>query len=242
VVDTGIIEAIDQSICELHHNFIQQRLGTGTNNFAEQAAMSENQVEQGLTYGKQAIAPLLKKGCNVLILGEMGIGNTSSAAAILAAITTEPVEHCVGVGTGITPEQLLLKKQLITQALNRFDSSDPKVILREVGGFEITQMTGAIIAAAQAGICILIDGFIVSVAALVAVKMAPNVRDYLIFSHQSEESGHQLLLKTLTAKPLLNLGLRLGEGTGAALALPFLQAAAHFYNDMASFESAAVTV
>jgi len=242
VVDTGIIEAIDEPTDGLHHNVIQQRLGAGTKNFAEQAAMTESQVEQGLSYGEQTIEPLIKNGCTVLLLGEMGIGNTSSAAAILSALTKEPVELCVGIGTGINQEQLTLKKQLITQALARFDSSDPQTILQEVGGFEIVQMTGTIIAAAQAGIAILIDGFIVSTAALLAVRMAPNVRDYLIFAHQSEESGHQLLLKALDAKPLLNLGLRLGEGTGAALALPLLHAAAHFYNDMASFESAGVTV
>jgi nicotinate-nucleotide--dimethylbenzimidazole phosphoribosyltransferase len=250
VVDAGIIKAIDGALGEAadgqieqhHKNLITQRLGAGTKDFSHQSAMTAAQVEQGLFYGEQAIAVLLNNNCNVLMLGEMGIGNTSSAAAILSALTKAPVEKCVGIGTGINPEQLALKKQLITQALARFDSSDPKIILKEVGGFEIVQMTGAIIAAAQAGICILIDGFIVSTAALLAVNMAPNVRDYLIFAHQSAESGHQLLLEKLTAKPLLNLGLRLGEGTGAALALPLLNAAACFYNDMASFESAGVTV
>jgi nicotinate-nucleotide--dimethylbenzimidazole phosphoribosyltransferase len=246
VVDTGIIEAIDEEISEpseqAHKSLISQRLGAGTKNFAEQSAMTEVQVEQGLSYGQQAIASLLDNNCNILMLGEMGIGNTSSAAAILSALTKEPVEQCVGTGTGINQAQLVLKTQLIKQALARFDSTDPKTILKEVGGFEIVQMTGAIIAAAQAGICILIDGFIVSTAALLAVNMAPNVRDYLIFAHQSEESGHQLLLNKLAAQPLLNLGLRLGEGTGAALALPLLNAAACFYNDMASFESAGVTV
>jgi nicotinate-nucleotide--dimethylbenzimidazole phosphoribosyltransferase len=246
VVDAGIIEAIGEEIDEpnkkANKSLIVQRLGAGTNNFAEQSSMTDEQVEQGLSYGKQVIASLLENNCNILMLGEMGIGNTSSAAAILSALTKEPVEQCVGIGTGINQEQLVLKTQLIKQALARFDSTDPKTILKEVGGFEIVQMTGAIIAAAQAGICILIDGFIVSTAALLAVNMAPNVRDYLIFAHQSEESGHQLLLKKLAAQPLLNLGLRLGEGTGAALALPLLNAAAYFYNDMASFESAGVTV
>jgi nicotinate-nucleotide--dimethylbenzimidazole phosphoribosyltransferase len=238
VVDAGIIEPIEQA----HQNLINQRLGAGTKDFSRQSAMTDALVEQGLSYGKQAIASLLKNNCNVLMLGEMGIGNTSSAAAILSALTKAPVDLCVGIGTGISQQQLVLKKQLITQALARFDSSDPKTILKEVGGFEISQMTGAILAAAEAGICVLIDGFIVSTAALLAVNIAPNVRDYLVFAHQSEESGHQLLLTELGAKPLLNLGLRLGEGTGAALALPLLHAAAHFYNDMASFESAGVNV
>lgn len=238
VVDAGIIEPIH----ETYNNLLKQRLGVGTNNFSKQAAMTTLQVEQGLLYGEQAIAPLITNGCNLLILGEMGIGNSSSATAILSAITMADVSKCVGLGTGINPEQLIKKQHLIEQALQRFNSQDPKVVLKEVGGFEITQMTGAIIAAAQAGICILIDGFIVSVAALLACKLAPEVREHLVFSHQSQEYGHQYLLEILAAKPLLNLGLRLGEGTGAALALPLLNAAAHFYNEMASFESAGVTV
>ncbi len=238
VIDAGIIEPLKQT----GSNFIAQRLGKGTHNFAKQPAMSMEQVEQGLSYGAQAVKNVVDTGCNLIILGEMGIGNTSAAAAILAAITGADIDNCVGIGTGIDNQQLVLKKQLIIQALQRFDSSEPKVIMAEVGGFEIVQMTGAIIAAAQAGITLLVDGFIVSSAALLACKLQPNVRDYLIFAHHSQESGHQLLLQQLDAKPLLDLGLRLGEGTGAALALPLLTAACHFYNDMASFESAGVVV
>lgn len=241
VIDAGIIEPIDDN----HPSLIKQRLGAGSKNFATEPAMTMAQLEQGLSYGKQAVQPLIEKQCTVLILGEMGIGNTSSAAAILAAATGEPVSRCVGKGTGINDQQLAKKQLLIDQALQRFEDLekvDANTILQQVGGFEIVQMTGAIIAAAEAGICLLIDGFIVSTAALMACQIEPNVRDYLVFAHQSDESGHQLLLSKLDARPLLQLGLRLGEGTGAALAFPLLNAAAHFYNDMASFESAGVTV
>jgi len=238
VIDAGIIEPINDEYPDL----VKQRLGSGTNNFVNQSAMTAEQAEQGLSFGQQAVETLISANCTILILGEMGIGNTSSASAILSALTDESVDKCVGVGTGITDEQLIKKQQLISQALSRFNSKDPMVVLKEVGGFEIAQMVGAIIAAAKVNIAVLVDGFIVSTAALLACKIEPNVRNYLIFAHQSEESGHQLLLRKLAAKPLLNLGLRLGEGTGAALALPLLTAAASFYNDMASFEDAGVTV
>lgn len=242
VIDAGIIKPIDDDIKAQHSNFIEQRLGSGTNNFAKQPAMTTMQVEQGLEYGKRIALEQIEQGCNLLILGEMGISNTSSAAAILAALTGANITDCVGSGTGINSAQLTRKKQLIDNALNRLQNNDAKHILEQVGGFEIVQMVGAILATAEAGIAILVDGFIVSAAALLAKQINENVSDYLIFSHQSDESGHQLLLSKFNATPLLNLNLRLGEGTGAALALPLLLAAAHFYNDMTSFEQAGVTV
>jgi len=238
VVDAGIIEPISEPAS----NLINKRLGAGTKNFVHQAAMTMAQVEQGLVYGDEVVTPIIENGCNLLILGEMGIGNTSSATAILARLTHSDVDLCVGTGTGITAEQLFKKKTLIDQALSRFNSDNPLTVLKEVGGFEIVEIIGAILAAARANITVLIDGFIVSVAALVACKINSNVRDYLLFAHESEEFGHQLLLCHLKAKPLLDVGLRLGEGTGAAIALPLLKSAAAFYNHMASFEDAGVTV
>lgn len=238
VVDAGIVEPITES----HPQLINMRLGAGTKNFVYQSAMTAEQVELGLNYGEQVVEPIIENGTNVLILGEMGISNTSSATAIMSRLINTDVDLCVGVGTGITAEQLFKKKNLIEKALTRFDSNDPLTVLKEVGGFEIVEMTGAILAAARAGICILIDGFIVSAAALVACKINKNVRDYLIFSHESDEFGHQVLLSHLKAKALLNLGLRLGEGTGAAIALPLLRSATAFYNNMASFEDAGVTI
>lgn len=242
VIDTGIIKPIDDDIKNQHSNFIEQRLGAGTNNFAKGPAMTTAQVEQGLTYGKNIAFAQIEQGCNLLILGEMGISNTSSAAAILAALTGASIDDCVGNGTGINSEQLTIKKHLIENALKRVNNVDARHILEQIGGFEIVQMVGAILAAAEAGIVVLIDGFIVSAAALLAKQINENITDYLIFSHQSDESGHQLLLSQFNATPLLSLNLRLGEGTGAALALPLLVAATHFYNDMASFEQAGVTV
>jgi nicotinate-nucleotide--dimethylbenzimidazole phosphoribosyltransferase len=160
----------------------------------------------------------------------------------MAALTGLPVSECVGRGTGIDAATLKRKCLLIEQALllHHCELTEPLSILACLGGFEIVQMTGAMLAAAEFGVPVLVDGFIASTAALAAVRLAPGVRDYLIFAHESEERGHKLLLEAMSAKPLLRLGLRLGEGSGAALALPLVQAAANFYNQMASFGEAGV--
>lgn len=246
VVDAGIVSPLTVEEKKLSEHFYEQRLGAGIKDISITSAMDEMQVKQGLEYGKAIANDVIKQGCNVLLLGEMGIGNTSSASALLMAYAQKSVDECVGHGTGIDSQQLTVKKQLIEKAVARLNQdevlSDPLYVLQELAGFEIVQMVGAILAAAEQRIAILIDGFIVTSAAMVAVKINPHVRDYLIFAHQSNENAHQLMLAMLEATPLLNLDLRLGEGTGAALSLPLLRAAASFYNDMASFESAGVTV
>ena len=238
VVDCGILEAINDDTGQL----ISMRLGAGTHDFATGKAMSPAQVEAGLDNGETLVTELEAKGCNFLMFGEMGIGNTSSASAILSALTRLPVDKSVGLGTGISDEQLELKKRVVQQGVNRCSEADPKQILSEVGGFEIVHMVGAFIGAAKRGIPVLVDGFIVSVAALAAYKLYPEVKDYLLFAHCSEEGAHPFVLEQFEAEPILHLGLRLGEGTGAALAYPLVKAAAEFYNSMASFESAGVTV
>ena len=247
VIDCGILSKVSGKASggEL---LIEQRLGSGTADFSKQPAMSLMQVQSGLVYGQQSVNKALQEGCRVLLLGEMGIANTSSASAIMAALTEYSVEECVGVGTGISVQQLENKVRLIEQALTRLpnNGADVETILSEVGGFEIVQMVGAILAAAENNLPVIIDGFIVSVAALVAISINKHVADYLIFAHISQEKAHQLLLAKLIAnnniQPLLNLGLRLGEGTGAALALPIIQSAASFYNEMASFDAAGVSL
>ncbi len=223
-------------------NLINQRIAAGTHNFSQQAAMTLAQAEQALQFGAQLAEREINNGSNLLAFGEMGIANSSSAAAILAALSNAPIANCVGLGTGINPEQLVKKITLVTKAVARITDKTPLNVIAEVGGFEIAQICGAMLATAKAGKMIVVDGFIVSAAALLAVQFNPKARDYMIFAHQSEEAGHQLMLSMLKAKPLLNLGLRLGEGTGAALVLPLIRAAISFYNDMATFESAGVTV
>jgi nicotinate-nucleotide--dimethylbenzimidazole phosphoribosyltransferase len=241
--------------------FREQRLGAGTHNFVVADAMSVKQVKQGFTLANELVQAQIAQGVELILLGEMGIANTSSAAALMAVFTQYDVQQCVGRGTGITDEQLARKKALIEKSIQQFTfsrdhmaalSQDEVIaILAKIGGFEIVQMVFTILAAAAASIPVVIDGFIVSVAAIVAINLDKNVANYLVFSHISQEKAHQLLIKelmsaqTFTTKAnqaLLDLGLRLGEGTGAALALPLLSAAANFYNNMASFDSAGVTV
>ena len=240
VVDAGIKYIIEPHPSDL----IDQRISAGTKNFSLEPAMSINDAERAISLGASLAENFILQGFNVIACGEMGIGNSSSAAALVAAITKTPVEDCTGRGTGINDDQFTRKINLITKALTRLGdkSLTPIELLSEIGGFEIGQICGAMLAIAQAEKIIVVDGFIASAGALLAVQFNPAVRDYMIFAHQSHEKGHQLLLQKLNAKPLLNLGLRLGEGTGAALAIPLLKATESFYNDMATFSSAGITV
>ncbi|MGF1823623.1 nicotinate-nucleotide--dimethylbenzimidazole phosphoribosyltransferase [Vibrio splendidus] len=247
VVDTGILLPVESDSDML----ISQRLGTRTNNFANEAAMSLETVERGIELGTELVCRTISNGTNIIMFGEMGIGNTSSASAILSALSNRAAAECVGLGTGINNEQLARKVAVVEQGVARCKGlelkevkklKDIKEVLAQVGGYEIVQMVGGFLGAYQNRTPILVDGFIVSVAAYVATLIEPSCRDYMIFAHRSEESGHKILLELLDAEPLLDLGLRLGEGTGAALAMPIIRAAAEFYNNMASFESAGVTV
>ena len=238
IIDCGIIKPLVEI-----PGVIDQRLGSGTGAIHKRAAMTLGAVNQGFAMARDLVERHHQAGCNLIALGEMGIGNTSSAAAIMAAIMELEVSECVGRGTGIDANTLKRKQMLVEQALliHHSELTDPYHILACLGGFEIVQMTGAMLAAAERNMLVVVDGFIATAAALVAVSLEPNVRDYMIFAHESEERGHKLMLTHLQATPLLQLGLRLGEGTGAALALPIIQAAANFYNEMASFERAGVT-
>lgn len=244
VIDCGMLSPIDTLVPDFKHhpNLIEKRLGNGTANFAKQTAMSLEQVALGLEYGAKVAQQAILNGSNLLMFGEMGIGNTSSASALLTALSPLEVDHCVGYGTGITQEQLNRKIKLVAQGVNRCRDLGTKGALAQVGGFEIVQMVGAFLEAKRHKTPVLVDGFIVSVAAYVATLLDEETRDYMLFAHNSEENGHKFVLECLQAEPLLDLGLRLGEGTGAALALPLVKAAAQFYNNMASFESAGVTV
>ncbi|SIR29817.1 nicotinate-nucleotide-dimethylbenzimidazole phosphoribosyltransferase [Shewanella morhuae] len=237
VIDCGILTPVEDV-----DGIINQRLGAGTEAIHLAPAMALNTVDKGFAMARDLIERHHQAGCNLIAFGEMGIGNTSAAAAIMAAMMQFDVADCVGRGTGIDAETLARKLALIEQALQLHQRAltGPKAVLACLGGFEIVQMTGAILAAAERKMLVVIDGFIATAAALVAVKIAPNVRDYLIFAHQSDEQGHLRMLDFLQAKPLLALGLRLGEGTGAALALPLIQAAVNFYNQMASFSDAGI--
>ncbi|MGF1909552.1 nicotinate-nucleotide--dimethylbenzimidazole phosphoribosyltransferase [Vibrio kasasachensis] len=236
VIDAGILQPIESNSKQL----VVQRLGASTENFAQKPAMTKEQVEKGLEFGEKIVKQTIDSGSNLLMLGEMGIGNTSSAAAILAALSRRSVEKCVGLGTGVNAQQLRKKRQLVQLGINRCRGLNAQEILRQVGGFEITQMVGAFLAAEKYNTPVIVDGFIATAAAYVAAKINPDCREYMIFAHQSHESGHKFMLQELAATPLFDLSLRLGEGTGAVLAVPLIQAAVEVYNNMASFEDLGV--
>ena len=223
---------------------IDAKIDAGTRNYIAEPAMSAAQRAAALARGAQFANELADQGCNVLGFGEMGIGNTASASLITHALTGTPLTDCIGRGTGLDDAGLARKRDLLAQAVARAAlpaDADALTVLTEFGGFEIVMMAGAMLGAAQRGMTLLIDGFIVTSALLAASRLAPNIRDYCVFCHCSVEPGHLAQLRALDADPLLNLGLRLGEGTGAALAWPLARAAVAFLNEMASFEAAGVS-
>lgn len=223
---------------------IDAKVAPGTQNYLEGPAMSAAQRDAALAHGLIVARQLADHGCNVLGFGEMGIGNTASASLLTYCLTGVPLAHCVGRGTGLDDAGLARKRALLAQALTQYTGphDDALAVLAQFGGFEIAMLAGAMLGAAERRMLLLIDGFIVTAALLVAARIAPAILDYCVFSHRSEEAGHVLQLEALgAARPLLQFGLRLGEGTGAALAYPLVAAAAAFLNDMASFESAGVS-
>ena len=222
---------------------LDAKVAQGTANYLDGPAMSAQQCLTAIRNGATIVRNLAASGCNVLGLGEMGIGNTAAASLLTHCLTGLPLNDCIGRGTGLDDAGLARKRDLLAKALTRWAerNDQPLQILARFGGFEIAMLTGAMLAAAEAGMILLIDGFIVTSALLVAHRLQPAVRDYCVFAHRSEEAGHRGQLDHLKGEPLLDLGLRLGEGTGAALAYQLLKAACAILDEMASFESAGVS-
>lgn len=224
-----------------------EKVARGTASFLKGPAMSEDQFNVCLAHGEKVVAAIAEKGCNVIGFGEMGIGNTSSAAVLMSLICDLPLADCIGRGTGLDDTQLLRKQSVLEASIANYfvhhgsQPSDIRELMAYFGGFEILEMAGAMIAAVERNMLVLVDGFIATAAYLCALKLNAAVRNKAIFCHQSEEKGHQLLLSYLEARPLLQLGLRLGEGTGCALAYPLLESAVRFLKEMASFDSAAIS-
>ena len=240
------IKVID---CGVAHDFgtreglIDAKQGPGTANYIVEPAMTAATCAAALARGRTLAHELADAGCNVVGFGEMGIGNTAAASLITHALTDTPLIDCIGRGTGLDDAGLERKRALLAQAVTRAAlpaKAPAEQVLAEFGGFEIVTMAGAMLGAAERGMTLLIDGFIVTSALLAASRLAPAIADYCIFCHRSAEPGHLAQLQALDADPLLDLGLRLGEGTGAALAWPIVKAAAGFLNEMASFEAAGV--
>ncbi|KAE9645420.1 nicotinate-nucleotide--dimethylbenzimidazole phosphoribosyltransferase [Pseudomonas sp. PB103] len=217
-------------------------IGPGTANFVDGAAMTQAQGELALQAGRDSALRAKAAGAQLFIGGEMGIGNTTAASALACALLDCPVTHLTGPGTGLNAEGVRHKAQVIERALalHAAQRGDALQTLFNLGGFEIAALVGAYLACAQEGVAVLVDGFICTVAALVAVRLNPACREWLLFGHRGAEPGHRHVLEALGAEPLLELGLRLGEGSGAALAVPLLRLACDLHGQMATFAEAAV--
>ena len=237
VVDAGVASDLPE-----HPELVQAKVCRGTRNFLHEPALTLKETEEALERGATLVQELRDSGSNVVGFGEMGIGNTSAAAVLMQRLTGIPLKDCVGRGTGLDDAGLSRKCEVLGNALDHHAGvNEPLEVLATFGGCEIAMMTGAMLEAAQSGMLLLVDGFIATSAFLVAFRKHPEVREYAVFAHQSDEQGHQRMLEFLQAEPLLNLGMRLGEGTGAAVAFPLVQSAVAFLNEMASFESTGVS-
>jgi nicotinate-nucleotide--dimethylbenzimidazole phosphoribosyltransferase len=238
VVDIGVSSKLPEKT-----GLEAKKIAAGTKNMAHGPAMDREKAVQALQMGFDLAAREIQRGVDLLGLGEMGIGNTTASSAITAVVTGEPVAAVTGRGTGLDDSGMAQKIKVIEGALevNQVDPNDPMDILAKVGGFEIGGMAGAILAAAQGRVPVLLDGFITGAAALIAVGLAPQASNYLIASHRSVEVGHGHILAHLGLEPLFDLDLRLGEGTGAVLAMNMVEAAAKILDEMATFEEAGIS-
>ncbi|WP_395045899.1 nicotinate-nucleotide--dimethylbenzimidazole phosphoribosyltransferase [Flavobacterium sp.] len=237
IVDSGVNYDFSTNV-----NLISAKIAKGTQSFLHGAAMSSTELDLCFAKGSEIVKAIAKTGSNCIGFGEMGIGNTSTASVLMSVILELPIEDCVGNGTGVNDEKLQFKKEILKRAIENYkNDNDLDSKLAYFGGFEICQMTGGMLEAYNNNMLILVDGFICSIAFLIAFKKNPGIIQNAIFCHQSAEQAHMKLLNYLNGKAILNLNLRLGEGTGCAVAFPIIQSAVTFLNEMASFESAGVS-
>lgn len=236
VVNMGTVEPITST----SPHYVSHQLMNGTHDFTQQAAMSAETCVNAMDAGRGQV---IDKHADVFIGGEMGIGNTTCAAIIYSLLLKVGPEVTVGPGTGVDKDGLAIKRKMIYQAFNRHGDAlkTPLSILQHVGGLEIAALVGAYIAAAQQGMPILVDGFITTAAAMLAVQINPSVRDWMMFAHQSAEPAHIKALDKLNARALINLNMRLGEGSGAAVVVPLIQSALALHSQMATFDQANVS-
>jgi len=237
VVDAGV-----DSDFEDHEDLIKAKVRKGTRNILNQPAMTIDECNSAMNRGADIVASQNASGCNIIGFGEMGIGNTSSASLLMSRYLNVPVESCTGRGTGHNDDGLKKKISILEKAVEKYKTiTDSCEILATFGGLEIAMIAGAMLRAAELKMIILVDGFIVSSALLAAYNLNKDILKNCIFCHRSNEQGHRKMLEFLKAKPILDIDLRLGEGTGAAIAYPVVQAAVSFLNEMASFEDAKVS-
>jgi nicotinate-nucleotide--dimethylbenzimidazole phosphoribosyltransferase len=232
-VEVQVIDAGVDADISAHPGLIDAKIRRGSRNAVRESALTPREVSDCLARGASIVAASIDAGTDVVAVGEMGIGNTTSAALLMHRLAPAPLADCVGAGAGLDAAGVARKLAVAERAASRSDATSPLEVLAEFGGYEIAMMAGAVLGSAERRRPVIIDGFIATVAALVAMRLQPATRGYCVFSHRSAERGHALLLDALGAKPYLDLGLRLGEGTGGVMAVPLLRAAAGIVTGMA---------
>ena len=240
IVDVGV--DYDLSAVE---GIFNHKIARGTKNFLYEPAMSEKEFDQAIQIGSELVDECIAEGCKVLCVGEMGIANTSPSSIWMSLFGNIPLADCIGAGAGLDKPGIRHKYEVLSKSLDNYRSQEPQPTtitpLRYFGGFEMIAAIGAMLRAAEQHLIILIDGFIMTACAAAAIQLYPNVKDYMIFTHCGDESGHKRMLDMVGAKPLLNLGLRLGEGTGALCTYPLIDSAVRMINEMNNFDNARIT-
>ena len=238
IVDSGV----NYDFPHDHPKLVRNKIKKSTENFLQGPAMSVKQAQKSIDRSANIIRSIYERGCNIIGFGEMGIGNTASASALMSVMSGIPIEECVGRGSGLDTSGVKEKQKKLLDAIAKHGKPDTVLkVISTYGGFEIAQIVGGMLQAAELKMIVLVDGFISTVALFLAQAIEPDVKDYCIFCHQSSEHAHRRLLSLLDVKPLLDLEMRLGEGTGVAVAYPIIQSAVSFLNQMASFESAQIS-
>ena len=236
IVDVGV----DYDLSHIE-GIIDRKIARGTKNFLYEPAMTEEEFDKAIEVGAALVDDCIAEGCKVLSIGEMGIGNTSPSSIWMHLFGNIPLNDCIGAGSGLNSLGIRHKCEVLAKAVkNQRDKSLP-LILRYYGGFEMIAAIGAMLRAAECHLIVLVDGFIMTACALAAIRLYPASQDYMIFTHCGDESGHRMMLDIVDAKPLLNLGLRLGEGTGALCAFPIVDSAVRMVNEMNNFDNAKIT-
>lgn len=240
IVDVGVdydLSAVD--------GIIDRKIARGTKNFLYEPAMTEEEFDKAIEVGAALVDDCIAEGCKILSIGEMGIGNTSPSSIWMHLFGNIPLNDCIGAGSGLDSPGIRHKYEVLSKAVTCHERDtkypDPIVTLRYFGGFEMIAAIGAMLRAAECHLVVLVDGFIMTACALAAIRLYPASHDYMIFTHCGDESGHRMMLDIVNARPLLNLGLRLGEGTGALCAFPIVDSAVRMINEMNNFDNAKIT-
>lgn len=240
IIDVGVDHDLSHT-----SGIINRKIMNGTNNFLNESAMDESQFDRAIDVGEEMAELCFDEGCDILCVGEMGIANTSASSIWMSLLCGIALEKCVGAGSGLSSTKVVRKLDILKMSIDRFAATHPtpttKDILQYFGGLEMVASVGAMLRAAELHKVIMVDGFIMTVCALAAIKIYPASKHHFVFCHQGDENGHALLLRHLEAKPLLALGLRLGEGTGALCAFPIIDSAVRMMNEMNDFDNAHIT-